>query len=127
MRWALEDAGLPAEAVEYINAHGTSTPANDAVETQAIKAVFGDHAAQHPDLLHQIHDRPRHGRLRRHRSGGVRPDARTAAIIHPTINYEFPDPECDLDYVPNRRADRAACAWLSPIRSAWAAKTPACS
>ncbi len=48
MRWALADAGLPAEAVEYINAHGTSTPANDVVETQAIKAVFGEGARRIP-------------------------------------------------------------------------------
>jgi len=106
MRWALADAGLPAEAVEYINAHGTSTPANDAVETQAIKAVFGEAARRIP--ISSTKSMIGHAMGA---SGAIEAVACALTIergiIHPTINYEFPDPECDLDYVPNeaRRAD----------------------
>jgi len=101
MRWALEDAGLPPSAIEYINAHGTSTPANDAVETQAIKAVFGDHARTIP--ISSTKSMIGHAMGA---SGAI--EAVVCALtldrgmIHPTINYEFPDPECDLDYVPNQ-------------------------
>jgi len=106
MRWALADAGLPAEAVDYINAHGTSTPANDAVETQAIKAVFGEAARRIP--ISSTKSMIGHAMGA---SGAIEAVACSLTIergiIHPTINYEFPDPECDLDYVPNeaRRAD----------------------
>ena len=101
MRWALEDAGLPPGAVDYINAHGTSTPANDVVETQAIKAVFGDHARTIP--ISSTKSMIGHAMGA---SGAI--EAVVCALtldrgmIHPTINYEFPDPECDLDYVPNQ-------------------------
>jgi len=106
MRWALADAGLPAEAVEYINAHGTSTPANDVVETQAVKAVFGEAARRIP--ISSTKSMIGHAMGA---SGAI--EAVVCAltlergVIHPTINYEFPDPDCDLDYVPNtaRRAD----------------------
>ena len=106
MRWALADAGLAPEAVEYINAHGTSTPANDAVETQAIKAVFGEAARRIP--ISSTKSMIGHAMGA---SGAIEAVACTLTIergvIHPTINYEFPDPECDLDYVPNeaRRAE----------------------
>jgi 3-oxoacyl-(acyl-carrier-protein) synthase len=106
MRWALEDAGLAASDVDYINAHGTSTPINDAVETKAIKDVFGQRAYQIPISSTKS--------MIGHAMGGA--GAIEAAVcvrtieegtIHPTINLETPDPECDLDYVPGeaRRAD----------------------
>ncbi|HEY64134.1 MAG TPA: beta-ketoacyl-ACP synthase II [Caldilineae bacterium] len=105
MTWALEDAGLPPEAIDYINAHGTSTPLNDAIETKAIRRVFGAHA----DRLAVSSTKSMIG----HCFGGAGAIEAVATVytvyhdvIHPTINYEFPDPECDLDYVPNeaRRA-----------------------
>lgn len=106
MRWALADAGLEPEAVEYINAHGTSTPANDAVETQAIKAVFGEAARRIPVSSTKSMIGHAMGA-----SGAIEAVACALTlergVIHPTINYEFPDPECDLDYVPNT-ARRAA-------------------
>ena len=100
MRWALEDAGFSPGEVEYINAHGTSTPLNDAVETLAIKSLFGEHAYRVPisstkSMVGHILGG----------SGAVEAIACiktiTDGIIHPTINYEYPDPNCDLDYVPN--------------------------
>ena len=57
MEFALQDAGLPLDAVDYINAHGTSTPIGDVAETNAIKTLFGEHALQNPCQFHQIHDR----------------------------------------------------------------------
>ncbi len=100
MRWAIEDAGLAPEDIEYINAHGTSTQLNDAVETLAIKTVFGDYAHRVPISS----TKSMIGHLLGG-SGAVEAVAcvktLTEGIIHPTINYEFPDPDCDLDYVPN--------------------------
>jgi 3-oxoacyl-[acyl-carrier-protein] synthase II len=100
MRWAIEDAGLAPEEIEYINAHGTSTPLNDAVETIAIKTVFGDYARRVPISS----TKSMIGHLLGG-SGAVEAVAciktLTEGVIHPTINYEFPDPDCDLDYVPN--------------------------
>ncbi len=100
MTWALADAGIPPEAVDYINAHGTSTPLNDVTETQAIRRVFGAHA----DRLAVSSTKSMIG----HAFGGAGAIEAIATVytvqqdlIHPTINYEFPDPECDLDYVPN--------------------------
>ena len=99
MRWALESAGLLPTDVDYINAHGSSTPINDTVETKAIKKVFGDHAYK----LAVSSTKSMLG----HMMGGA--GAMEAAvcvlsaeqgILHPTINLETPDPECDLDYVP---------------------------
>ena len=100
MRWALEDAGLSPTDVDYINAHGTSTPLNDAVETMAIKKLFGEYAYEVPISS----TKSMIGHLLGG-GGGVEAIACiktiTEGIIHPTINYENPDPECDLDYVPN--------------------------
>jgi len=100
MRWALEDARLAPNEVEYINAHGTSTPLNDTVETLAIKSLFGDYAYQIPISS----TKSMVGHLLG-ASGAVEAVACIKAIvegiIHPTINYEYPDPDCDLDYVPN--------------------------
>ena len=100
MRWALEDAGVSLDQVDYINAHGTSTPLNDSVESQAIKGLFGDLAYTIPVSSTKSmigHSLGAAGALE------AVPCIRsiTDGIIHPTINYEFPDPECDLDYVPN--------------------------
>jgi len=101
MREALEDAGVTAEDVDYINAHGTSTPLNDAVETLAIKAVFGERAYRLP--ISSTKSMVGHGLGA---SGAMEAVACVktlqTGIIHPTINYEFPDPQCDLDYVPNQ-------------------------
>ena len=100
MRFALEDAGVGLDEVDYINAHGTSTPLNDAVESFAIKGTFGDRAYKIPVSSTKSmigHALGAAGALE------AVPCIRsiTDGIIHPTINYEYPDPECDLDYVPN--------------------------
>ena len=106
MRWALEDAGLNIEEVDYINAHGTSTSLNDSTETRAIKIVFGQRAYQVP--ISSTKSMIGHAMGA---SGALEAIACAftinQGIIHPTINYETPDPECDLDYVPNqsRKAD----------------------
>jgi 3-oxoacyl-[acyl-carrier-protein] synthase II len=106
MRWALEDAGLQPEEVDYVNAHGTSTPLNDVSETLAIKAVFGEHAYRIP--ISSTKSMIGHAMGA---SGALESLACVmtlqTGIIHPTINQEQRDPECDLDYVPNeaRRAD----------------------
>jgi 3-oxoacyl-[acyl-carrier-protein] synthase II len=100
MAGALQDAGLAPEDVGYINAHGTSTPYNDRTETQAIKRVFGEHARR----LAVSSTKSMIGHLLG-AAGGVETVATVLAlhqgILPPTINYEVPDPECDLDYVPN--------------------------
>ncbi len=100
MRWAIRDAGLIPEDIGYINAHGTSTPKNDLVETLAIKKVLGDHAHRVPVSSTKS--------MIGHALGGAGALEAVASImtildgeIHPTINYEVPDPDCDLDYVPN--------------------------
>ena len=100
MRLALGDAKVAPEAVDYINAHGTSTPLNDQHETEAIKAVFGEHARL---AISSIKSMTGHlvGA-----AGGVEAIATALALHHgilpPTINYTTPDPACDLDYVPNQ-------------------------
>jgi 3-oxoacyl-[acyl-carrier-protein] synthase II len=105
MRLALSSGGIDPLDVGYINAHGTSTPANDANETQAIKAVFGEHAAR----VAVSSTKSMTGHLLGG-AGGVEAVYSTLALHHgwlpPTINYEDADPACDLDYVPNvaRRA-----------------------
>jgi len=106
IRNALADAGVAPEEVEYINAHGTSTPLNDAAETRAMKMVLGDYAYKVPISS----TKSMIGHLLG-AAGAVEAIATLLSInrgvIHPTINYKNPDPACDLDYVPNhaRRAD----------------------
>lgn len=106
MRLTLEDAGLKPVDVDYINAHGTSTPVGDIAETKAIKRVFGDHAYR----LAVSSIKSMTGHLLG-AAGGVESLATVLSIssglIPPTINYDEPDPECDLDCVPNkaRQAD----------------------
>jgi 3-oxoacyl-[acyl-carrier-protein] synthase II len=108
MRQALADAGLPPEAVDHINAHGTGTPPNDVTETQAIKAVFGAHAARIP--ITSIKGTVGH---LMGAAGSVEAIASILTLregmIPPVANLEEPDPECDLDYVrgePRRGAFR---------------------
>jgi 3-oxoacyl-[acyl-carrier-protein] synthase II len=100
IRWALEDAGLGPKDVDYINAHGTGTILNDAMETLAIKKVFGEHAYRVPISSTKS--------MIGHLFGGAGAVETIVCaltiergVIHPTINYKTPDPECDLDYVPN--------------------------
>jgi 3-oxoacyl-[acyl-carrier-protein] synthase II len=101
MRAALRDAALTPTEVGYINAHGTSTPYNDKFETLAIKRVFGEHAAR----LAVSSTKSMTGHLLG-AAGGIEAIASVLALHHgilpPTINYETPDPDCDLDYVPNQ-------------------------
>jgi len=101
MERALDDAGLAPEEVDYINAHGTSTLLNDRTETQAIRAVFGPHA----DQLAVSSTKSMLGHLMG-AAGAVEAIACIKSLetgwVHPTLNYEHPDPECDLDYVPNQ-------------------------
>lgn len=110
MRAALEEAGLAAEAIGYINAHGTGTPGNDLVETRAIREVFGTHASR----LAVSSTKSLHGHALG-AAGALEAVATVLALYHgilpPTANYTEPDPECDLDYVPNHpRAARAEAA-----------------
>jgi 3-oxoacyl-[acyl-carrier-protein] synthase II len=101
MRWALRDAGEEPEAVTYVNAHGTSTPLNDAAETAAIKAALGDEVA-HRVAISSTKSMTGH---MLGAAGAVEGAACALAIsngtVPPTIHYETPDPDCDLDYVAN--------------------------
>ena len=100
MQEAIDDAGIMPSEVQYINAHGTSTDLNDKYETQAIKTVFGDHAYK----MGVSSTKSMTGHLLG-AAGGVEAAFTVLSVYNqmmtPTINYEFPDPDCDLDYVPN--------------------------
>ena len=100
MQTALDDAALAPDEINYINAHGTSTPLNDRMETRAIRRVFGKHAYKLPISSTKS--------MIGHLMGAAGTVEAIACaktletgVLHPTINYETPDPECDLDYVPN--------------------------
>lgn len=112
MRRALADAGLDATEVDYVNAHGTSTPMNDRVETAAIRAVFGAHA--HALLVSSTKSMIGHTISA---AGAIELITTVLAlrdqVAPPTINYEVPDPDCDLDYVPNRARPARLRAALS--------------
>jgi 3-oxoacyl-[acyl-carrier-protein] synthase II len=101
MQRALDDAGISPSDIQYINAHGTSTPLNDKIETAAVKKVFGAHA--HKVAVNSTKSMTGHllGA-----AGGIEAGITALCIKHqimtPTINYEYPDPDCDLDYVPNK-------------------------
>ena len=105
MKMALDSAGLNPEQIDYINAHGTSTPLGDIAETRAVKQVFGDHAykvsisSTKSQLGHSLGA-----------SGGIELilaiKAMQNSIVPPTINLDSPDPECDLDYTPNKAKER---------------------
>lgn len=111
MRWALENAHVTTDDIQYINAHGTSTQANDAMETLAIKRLFGEQAYNIPIsstksmLGHALGA-----------SGTIEIVACVMSLVegvlHPTINYETPDPVCDLDYVPNTARDAKGLKYI---------------
>ena len=112
MSLALDSAGLRPDQIDYINAHGTSTPLGDAAETGAIKAVFGEHARKVAISSTKSHLGHLLGA-----SGGVELVISIRAmhenVVPPTINYETPDPSCDLDYTPNEPRERRIDTVLS--------------
>jgi 3-oxoacyl-[acyl-carrier-protein] synthase II len=112
MKKAIKDAGIAPSDVDYINAHGTSTPLNDPNEIKAIKAVFGDHAR----ALSVSSTKSATGHMLG-AAGGVEFIACALAlrdqVIPPTINYSTPDPECDLDVTPNTPKARPVRVALS--------------
>ncbi len=112
MKWALADAGVRPDEIDYINAHGPSTPLGDAAETFAIKSLFGPQAYRIPVSSTKS--------MIGHALGGAGAiealacvKAIETGIIHPTINYQHPDPECDLDYVPNQAREKEVNLVLS--------------
>ena len=112
MRGALKEAGLAPESVGYINAHGTGTPGNDPVESSAIREVFGAHA----DKIGVSSTKSMHGHALG-AAGALEAIATVLALHHgilpPTANYNEPDPECDLDYIPNQARPARVEAALS--------------
>ncbi|MGE3521389.1 MAG: beta-ketoacyl synthase, partial [Candidatus Dadabacteria bacterium] len=112
MKAALHDGEANPDEIDYINAHGTSTPLNDANETNAIKQVFGERAYKIPVSSTKSMTGHLLGA-----AGAVEAAFSVLALEHgilpPTINYEFPDPECDLDYVPNQAREAGIRTVLS--------------
>lgn len=112
MRMALRDAGVSTESIDYVNAHGTGTDANDATETAAIREVFGLHA----DRLAVSSTKSMHGHTLG-AAGAIEAAATALAIrngfVPPTVNYREPDPRCDLDVVPNTARERQIDGALS--------------
>ena len=102
---ALRSASISTDTIDYVNAHGTSTPLGDLAETLALKTVFGDHAGQ----IMVSSTKSMIGHLLG-AAGGVEAVATVKSIFHqiipPTINLHKPDPECDLDYVPNTAREK---------------------
>ncbi|MXY78315.1 MAG: beta-ketoacyl-[acyl-carrier-protein] synthase II, partial [Chloroflexi bacterium] len=112
MQWAMEDAGVGPGEIDYVNAHGTSTPLNDVSETQAIKIALGEAAGTVPISSSKS--------MTGHSFGAAGAFETVATVrtletgtIHPTINQQTPDPECDLDYVPNVAREAAVRVALS--------------
>ena len=112
IRWALADGGVGVDEIDYINAHGTSTQLNDLAETMAIKRAFGDRAYEVPISSTKS--------MTGHALGAAGALEAVACVmtirdgvIHPTVNYETPDPECDLDYVPNKARHQTVDTTLS--------------
>jgi 3-oxoacyl-[acyl-carrier-protein] synthase II len=112
MKRALKDANLRPEDIQYINAHGTSTPANDLNETLAIKAVFGDTIKN----INISSTKSATGHMLG-AAGAVEFVISALTVVEgkiaPTINYQTPDPECDLDYTPNKAVEREVNAVIS--------------
>ena len=112
IRRALDDAQLAADAIDYVNAHGTGTPANDTTETRAIRRAFGAHA----DALAVSSTKSMHGHALG-AAGAIELVATIGAlrdgVVPPTANFVDPDPECDLDYVPNTAREKTVRAALS--------------
>ena len=112
MKLAIDDAGLEKKDIDYINAHGTSTPTNDRIETLAIKNLFGELAYEIP--ISSTKSMVGHSLGA---SGALEIIACIQTItndeIHPTINLETPDPECDLNYVPNKKLEKKVDVALS--------------
>jgi 3-oxoacyl-[acyl-carrier-protein] synthase II len=109
---ALRNANVDPSEIDYINAHGTSTPLNDKVETDVIKNIFGEYAYRIPISSTKSmigHSLGAAGSIELITSGLTIKNQ----FIHPTINYEFPDPECDLDYVPNKGREAVVKTVLS--------------
>jgi 3-oxoacyl-[acyl-carrier-protein] synthase II len=109
---ALRDADIEPSAIDYINAHGSSTPLNDKIETKIIKEIFGEYAYRIPiSSIKSMIGHPLGA------AGSLEVVASALTIRHqfmpPTINYEFPDPECDLDYIPNKGRKAAVNTVLS--------------
>lgn len=117
MHLALASAGSAPSAIDYLNAHGTGTLANDSVETAAIKRVFGDHAYRLP----LSSTKSMHGHLLGAAGAiefAIAVMAMKSGVIPPTINLVIPDPECDLDYVPNRA--RTGCSMRTVMSNSFA-------
>ena len=112
MQLAMKRGNIKPEEIDYVNAHGTSTQLNDAMETKAIKTALGDHAYKIPVSSTKSMTGHLLGA-----AGGVELIACILAtaedVIPPTINYETPDPECDLDYVPNEAREAKVRAAMS--------------
>jgi 3-oxoacyl-[acyl-carrier-protein] synthase II len=112
MQQALQDGGINPEEIDYINAHGTATPANDAAETKAVKKLLGDRAGKVPVSASKSMIGHCLGA-----AGALEAVATVLAVrddrIPPTIHYQTPDPECDLDYVPNQAREAVVKAALS--------------
>jgi 3-oxoacyl-[acyl-carrier-protein] synthase II len=112
MQMALQDAEMTIQEIEYINAHGTSTQLNDKSETAAIKTVFGEMAYDIPISSTKSMTGHMMGA-----SGALEAllcvKALESNMLPPTINYEFPDPDCDLDYIPNQAREKAVAHVMS--------------
>lgn len=103
---AISNAGIDPEEIEYINAHGSSTPQNDIFESSAYKCVFGKHAKN--IAISSVKSMIGHSLASASLMGTLSViGAICNSVVHPTINYEYPDPDCDLDYVPNKARSKA--------------------